>query len=86
MPDFYVDDLYISPSEFVYSCSDSEITQLIEVLIEDGYITKESILKTNDDLSVHDEMFMEHLMKISNSRHLLTKTEEEIIKSIADRL
>ncbi len=86
MPDFYVDDLNISPAEFVYSCSDREITQLIEVLVEDGYITKGSILKTNDDLSIHDEMFMEYLMKISNSRHLLTKTEEEIIKSIADRL
>lgn len=86
MPDFYVDDLDISPGEFVDACSDREITQLIEVLVEDGYITQGSILKNNDDLSLHDEMFMEYLIKISNSRHRLTKTEEEIIKSIADRL
>jgi len=86
MPDFYVDSLDISPSEFVYACSELEIDELIAVLYEDGYITSESILKNNNDLSVHDEMFMEYLTKISKSRHLLTKAEEEIIKSIADRL
>ncbi len=64
----------------------NKIDELIAVLYEDGYITSESILKNNNDLSVHDEMFMEYLTKISKSRHLLTKSEEEIIKSIADRL
>ncbi len=86
MPYFYVDDLNISPGEFVDSCSDREITELIEVLVEDGYITKESILENNNNLSVNDEIFFEVLVKLSNSRHLLTKIEEEIIKSIADRL
>ena len=45
MPDFYVDSLDISPSEFVYACSELEIDELIAVLYEDGYITSESILK-----------------------------------------
>lgn len=38
MADFYVDDLDISPSDFIDSCSKGEITELIEILKEGGYI------------------------------------------------
>lgn len=86
MPDFYIDSLDISPGEFVDACSKTEIDELISALYDTGYITSKSILENNNDLSVNDEIFFEVLVKLSNSRHLLTKTEEEIIKSIADRL
>ena len=38
MADFYVDDLDISPSDFIDSCSKGEITELIEILKDGGYI------------------------------------------------
>ena len=84
MPDFSVDDLDISPSDFLDACSSNEVNELISLLIEDGYINSESILAP--DLSVEDEIFVEALAKLSQSRHRLTNEEEEIIKSIAKRL
>jgi ribosomal protein S8 len=85
MPDFYVDDLDISPGEFVDACSEREISQLIEVLKDDGYLN-DIIVVQDDAKSIHDEMFLEALFKLGKSRHRLTNEEEEIIKVIANRL
>jgi hypothetical protein len=84
MPDFYVDDLNISPSDFVDACSKKEINELIEILIEDGYIDNESISTNN--VTYDDELYGKVLIKLSKSRHRLTNEEEEIIKKIADKL
>jgi hypothetical protein len=84
MPDFYVDDLDISPSDFVDACSKREIAELIEILIEDGYVDNQSILKTNG--TYDDESYTKALIKLSESRRRLTNEEEEIIKKIAERL
>jgi len=84
MPDFYIDDLDISPSDFVDACSDREILELIEILKDDGYINNESIL-TNDRTHA-DEVYTKALIKLSESRLRLTNEEEEIIKKIAERL
>jgi len=84
MPDFYVDDLDISPSAFVDACSKREIAELIEILIEDGYVDNQSILKTNG--TYDDESYTKALVKLSESRRRLTNEEEEIIKKIAERL
>lgn len=91
MPDFYVDDLDISPSDFVDACSNREINQLIEILIEDGYISKESLLNSEESLlnsegTYDDTSYTEALVKLSDSRLRLTNEEEEIIKKIANRL
>ena len=84
MPDFTVDDLYISPREFVNECSTREMTQLIDILIECGYIPDTSNIGGPDN--IHDELFQDAIDKIRASRHILSKTEEDIIKAIADRL
>ena len=84
MPDFYVDDLNISPSDFVDACSKKEINELIFLLIEDGYIDNESISTNN--VTYDDELYGKALIKLSKSRHRLTNEEEEIIKKIADKL
>lgn len=88
MPGFSVDDIDVSPSEFLDACSSDEVDELIHLLIEDGYINAESVLAPGigPDLSVDDEIFVEALAKLSQSRHRLTNEEEEIIKSIAKRL
>lgn len=84
MPDFYVDDLDISPSDFVDACSKREINELIEILIEDGYVDNQSILTSNR--TYDDESYTKALVKLSESRLRLTNEEEEIIKQIASRL
>lgn len=84
MPEFYVDDLYISPSEFVDQCSSKEIDQLIEVLIEDKYITKPFI--NIDNQTPDGELFLNAVIKLGDNKHRLTNEEEKIIMQIANRL
>jgi hypothetical protein len=84
MPDFYVDDLDISPSEFVEACSKREIERLLEILIEEEYIDDKQILKSGK--TPNDDIYIEALIKLSESRFRLTNEEEEIIKKIANRL
>ena len=85
MPDFYAGDLDISPDEFVSACSESEINELVDILIDEGFI-KRDILTDNTNNNVLDEIFNEALQKLAVSRHRLTNEEEEIIKIIASRL
>ena len=84
MPDFYIDNLDISPDDFVDACSDIEIDELVEKLLEDGYINNQSILKSNGTHS--DEVYTKAIIKLSESRLRLTNEEEEIIKKIAEIL
>jgi hypothetical protein len=86
MPDFYVDSLDISPSDFIEECSSSEITQLIEILIEDGYIDTKTLIKSDNSQTVDDELFSDSLLKLSEYKYRLTIEEEEIICKIANRL
>ncbi len=85
MPDFCVDDIEISPSDFLEACSSYEIDQLVSILIEDGYINHESFIE-GDDKTADEQIFAESLVKLSENKHRLTKEEEEIIKSISNRL
>ncbi len=85
MPDFYVGDLDITPDEFVSACSDREINELVDILMDEGVI-KENHLINNTNDNILDEIFNEGLEKLATSRHRLTSEEEEIIKKIASRL
>lgn len=81
MPDFYVGDLDITPSEFVEACSQDELNELFEILTDDGVIKNK--YSTNNVL---DNFFCEALDILTVSRHRLTNEEEEMIIKIANRL
>lgn len=85
MPTFYSDDLDIKPNEFLSACSRSEREELIEALIEDGYVKRHEI--QSNDKNLMDLEWDEVISKISDSGRLrLTKEEEETIRKIASRL
>ena len=86
MPEFYVEDIDIDPSEFVDACSKREIGELIDALVEDGYIPKINHVEPVDK-NLLDEEWDEVIGKISGLGRLrLTNEKEEIIKKIASRL
>jgi hypothetical protein len=85
MPDFYIDSIDISPSEFVDACSDGEINQLIEILIEDGYIDHKIIIN-NSNKTPDEQLFGQSLAKLIENKHRLTNAEEEVINKISNRL
>jgi hypothetical protein len=87
MPEFYVEDLDIDPSEFVDACSKREIEELIDALTEDGYIVKPINSVPLEDKNLLDEEWDEVMSKLAGRGRLrLTNEEEEIIRKIANRL
>ena len=83
MADFrtYVD---IEPKEFVDNCSDGEIEELVDILIEEGYL--DGIPVTSDrHHNLLDEEWANTIGKLKNSRLLLSNEDEETIKRIASK-
>lgn len=90
MPDFTPDDIDITPGEFVDACRPREINELLDVLVEDGYITPERVSKNGGQCGVrrpniNDEKFWESLDHLAKCRDLLTITEEQFINNLAER-
>jgi hypothetical protein len=82
MPTFYAEDLDIDVDEFLDTCNDREINQVIEWLREEEYISNYS--KTETD-SINDSTFSDAVIKIQNHRISLSREEEEFILNIAKR-
>lgn len=88
MPDFSVDDLDISPDEYVYACSKREIKELIDTLVEENHISKNDVITGKTERSranALDIMFDNNLDAISRNRLYLSLEEEEMINKLAER-
>ena len=88
MPDFQVEDLDISPDEFVYACNKREIKELIDTLVEENHISKNDIITGKTERSranSSDIIFDNNLDAISRNRLHLTIEEEEMINKLAER-
>jgi hypothetical protein len=89
MPSFTPDDFDIEPGEFVDSCNTRERDELINALVEDGYITESqrnkrvegSIGKPN----MQDTIFWESLDHLKKCRDLLSIHEENYINNMAHK-
>jgi hypothetical protein len=88
MPSFtsYVEtdvDVDIDVEEFIDQCSDEDIDEIIQILIEQGRMTK---LFTSSKHSLYTEqVWDETLNKLLINRLSLTNEEIEIIEKIAKR-
>ena len=85
MPSFYVEDIDIDPSDFVDACDKGEIQELIEALIDDGYIDEPIVTEPDRD-NLMDISFKEALSKLQHKRIYLTLEEEQFILDLANRL
>lgn len=84
MPTFYADDIDIDVDEFLNRCSGREVEELVDALVEDGYVKR--IDSSSDHLmSVPEKEFEEALNKLHGKYQSLTKEEEDLIKSISKR-
>ena len=84
MPNFstYVD---IDPSEYVDNCSSKEITELVNILVEEGYLEGQPITSPNHH-NLLDEEWVMIISKLMKSRLLLSSEDESIIINIANKL
>ena len=88
MPSYtpYVEDVDVSPSEFVDDCSTSEIKELIEALIENDYILPSQNTLLESNFNVNEIDFEEQISKLHGRKHQLSSEDEEIIISICKKL
>jgi hypothetical protein len=83
MPEFR-SEINIDPSEYIDSCSRREIERLVELLEDDGHITKtlSGIRRPN----INDKIFLESLQTLTKCRHLLSIQEEKFINKLGEKL
>lgn len=86
MPRFLAEDIDIDIDEFLGECSSNEIDEVIDYLIEYGYIKKNSqISGVYERCSIPEQDFEDALNKLHGKYRTLSTEEEEIIKIIAKR-
>jgi hypothetical protein len=80
MPSFYVEDVDISVSEFLDSCSSKERKELIKLLQVDNYYFRDE-----DNENALEKEFNDEVIKLLGKRHSLTNEEEELILKITKK-
>jgi hypothetical protein len=82
MPQFYVDPIDIDVDEFLSSCDEDEIKEIITSLKEDGWITGSNV---QDKLGVLEKEFSEKLDKLKNSYYRITNEELDILDNLVKK-
>jgi hypothetical protein len=87
MPDFST-SVDIEPWEYVSECSGRDIEDLIESLVEEGHLDRFNgkVVPKKGNVSVMDLEWDEIILKIRNSKHLLSNDDESRIIDIANKL
>lgn len=88
MPKFYQQsEVYVDVDvdEYLSACSTKETEELVDLLIEDGYLKKDCRPSYDYVYSVSESLFEEALQKLHGKWNSLTKEEEEAIINIAKR-
>jgi hypothetical protein len=87
MPSFYIEDVDIDIDEFVSKCSNSEVKDLIDSLIDGGYLPR-SVRNTaisEGPISVSESFYEDALDKLHGKWNMLSQEEEQLILNIANR-
>jgi len=82
MPE-YTAEIEVNPDEFISDCSSSEIKEIIEALIEDGYIQRHQVIVDGQDTRNYlDEEWDNICEKIRKSRLTMCQSDEDTIRQI----
>jgi hypothetical protein len=73
----------IDVSDFIEECSENEIKEIIDILVNDGWIKGEKVISGSKTLLEHE--IRECITKIEKNLIQLTVEEEELLKKIANR-
>ena len=78
-------EIDLSVDEIYENLSDREVSKLIKLLTEEGEVISINLGK-NESMSFLDEEWKKTLLNLMNNRHRLSNEDEEIIKTIANKL
>ena len=78
-------EIDLDVNEIYENLSDREILKMVDLLAEDGIVISPNSSK-NEKLSFMDEDWKQTLLKLMDNRRRLSNEDEEIIKSISNKL
>lgn len=87
MPDFST-EIDIDAWDYISACSNREVKELIEALVEDGHLDSFNgqVKPVNKHNTLLDDEWWTALVKLRDSRHLLSPEDENRITDIANKL
>ena len=87
MPDFST-EIDIDAWDYISACSNREVKELIEALVENGHLDSFNgqVKPVNTHNTLMDDEWWTALVKLRDSRHLLSPEDENRITDIAKRL
>lgn len=85
MPRFYTSvdveaEVDVDVNDFLSSCDSSDVEELIECLIEDGYIKNSDVVKGN--ISIMEEDFIKQCRGLSDAYLQISNEDIEIIEKL----
>jgi len=78
-------EIYLDVNKIYENLSDREILQLVDLLVEENLVISTNTIKS-ESINFLDDEWRKTLMVLTNNRHRLSNEDEEIIKSIANKL
>jgi hypothetical protein len=78
-------EIDLDVNEIYENLSDREILKLVDLLVSEGVVISTNTGK-NESISLLDEEWKKTLLNLMNNRHRLSNEDEEIIKTIANKL
>ena len=78
-------EIDLNVNEIYENLSDLEILKMVDLLVEDRIVISPNSSK-NEKLSFMDEEWKQTLLKLMDNRRRLSNEDEEIIKSISNKL
>ena len=86
MARFYTEaEIDLDIEEIYENLSDREVKKLIDLLVSEGEVISTNVGK-NESMSFLDEEWKKTLINLMNNRHRLSNEDEELIKTIAQKL
>jgi hypothetical protein len=87
MPDFST-EIDIDAWDYISACSNREVKELIEALVENGHLDSFNgqVKPVNTHNTLMDDEWWTALVKLRDSRHLLSPEDENRITDIAKKL
>jgi hypothetical protein len=86
MATFWTDaEIDLDVNEIYENLSDREILKMVDLLVEEGLVISTNTIK-DENMNFMDEEWKKTLISLMSGRHRLSNEDEEIIKSIANKL
>ena len=78
-------EVELDVNDIYENLSDREVLKMVDLFVEEGLVISTNISK-NESMNFLDQEWKKTLVNLMNNRHRLSNEDEEMIKSISNKL